>query len=273
MITRRTLLALLASVRPTRALRAGHLVARRQAAAARQAVRPAVPRALHRRRRAGRAHAPDRLRRRRPKSYIIEVVGCGVAFLDYDNDGWLDIFVLSGTRLEGAPAGTTNRLYKNNRDGTFTDVTEKAGLTRTGWASAVTVGDYDNDGFDDLFITYYGQNVLYRNNGDGTFTDVTEKAGLRQDSRALRLRAARGSTTTATGTWTCSSPTTSNTTLEKLPKPGENADCRWKGVPVNCGPRGLPPGFVQLFHNNGDGTFTDVSRAVRRRGGVAAPIR
>ena len=103
-----------------------------------------------------------------------------MAFLDYDNDGWLDLFVLSGTRLEGAPPGTTNRLYKNNRDGTFTDVTEKAGLTRTGWASAVTVGDYDNDGFDDLFITYYGHNVLYRNNGDGTFTDVTEKAGLRQ---------------------------------------------------------------------------------------------
>ena len=91
------------------------------------------------------------------KRYIVEVVGCGVAFLDYDNDGWLDIFILNGTRLEGAPADATNRLYKNNRDGTFTDVTEKAGLTRTGWASAVTVGDYDNDGFDDLFITYYGQ--------------------------------------------------------------------------------------------------------------------
>src|SRR3954451_19956715 len=116
------------------------------------------------------------------KSYIVEVVGCGVAFLDYDNDGWLDLLVLSGTRLEGAPPGTTNRLYKNNRDGTFTDVTERAGLTRTGWASAVTVGDYNNDGFDDLFITYYGQNVLYHNNGDGTFTDVTDQAGLRQPS-------------------------------------------------------------------------------------------
>src|SRR5216117_3053804 len=102
------------------------------------------------------------------KSYIIEVVGCGVAFIDYDNDGWLDLLVLNGTRLEGDPPGTTNRLYKNNRNGTFTDVTQKAGLTRTGWASAVTVGDYDNDGFDDIFITYYGHNVLYRNNGDGT---------------------------------------------------------------------------------------------------------
>ena len=116
------------------------------------------------------------------KSYIIEVVGCGVAFFDYDNDGWLDLLVLNGTRLEGAPPGATNRLYRNNRDGTFTDVTEKAGLVRTGWASAVTVGDYDNDGYDDLFITYYGHNVLYHNNGDGTFTDVTERAGLRQDA-------------------------------------------------------------------------------------------
>src|SRR5271169_1355784 len=106
------------------------------------------------------------------KQYIIETVGCGAAFIDYDNDGWLDIFLPSGTRIEGPPDGCTNRLYKNNRDGTFTDVTEKAGLHRTGWVSAVCIGDYNNDGFDDLFLTYWGQNVLYRNNGDGTFTEI-----------------------------------------------------------------------------------------------------
>ncbi len=202
------------------------------------------------------------------KSYIIEVVGCGVACFDFDNDGWLDLLILSGTRLEGAPGGGTNRLYKNNRNGTFTDVTAKAGLTRSGWASAVTVGDYDNDGFDDLFITYYGQNVLYHNNGDGTFTDVTERAGLRQET----VRYGAGCTWVdydRDGRLDLFVATYLNTTLEKLPKPGENPDCRWKGVPVNCGPRGLPAGFVQLFHNNGDGTFTDVSR----QSGVAAAAR
>ena len=198
------------------------------------------------------------------KSYIVEVVGCGVAFFDYDNDGWLDLLVLNGTRLEGAPPGTSNRLYKNNRDGTFTDVTEKAGLTRAGWASAVTVGDYDNDGHDDLFITYYGQNVLYRNNGNGTFTDVTAKAGLVD----RQTRYASGCTWVdydRDGRLDLFVSYYLDTTLEKLPKPGENVDCRWKGVPVNCGPRGLPTGFARLYHNNGDGSFSDVSE----RSGIA----
>ena len=105
-------------------------------------------------------------------------MSCGVAFFDYDNDGWLDILVLSGSRFGDPPADASNRLYKNNRDGTFTDVTRKAGLFRTGYTYGVTVGDYNNDGFEDLFLTGWGQNALYRNNGDGTFTDVTKEAGL-----------------------------------------------------------------------------------------------
>jgi len=192
------------------------------------------------------------------KDYILETVGCGIAFIDYDNDGWLDLFVLCGTRIEGAPPGAYNRLYKNNRDGTFTDVTERSGLKRTGWASAVCVADYDNDGFDDLFVTYWGQNVLYHNNGDGTFSDVTSKAGLEQ----------RG-TLWGSGCTFVDYDRDGHLDLfvahylqfdfAAVPKPGENSNCNWKGIPVNCGPRGLPPGKVSLYHNNGDGTFTEVT--------------
>ena len=116
------------------------------------------------------------------KTYILETVGCGVAFIDYDNDGWLDIFILSGKRWDEDTPESTNRLYRNNRDGTFTDVTHKAGLHKLGWASAVCVGDYNNDGFDDLFVTFWGHNVLLRNTGDGTLTDVTKKAGVWEDA-------------------------------------------------------------------------------------------
>jgi len=112
--------------------------------------------------------------------YLLETTGCGIAFYDYDNDGWLDIFIVNGSRLEGFPAGTepTSHLFRNNRDGTFTDVTAKAGVAHSGWGQGVCVGDYDNDGWDDLFVTYYGKNVLYHNNGDRTFTDVSQKAGV-----------------------------------------------------------------------------------------------
>ena len=111
--------------------------------------------------------------------YILDAMGCGVAFIDYDNDGWLDIITLTGRRRTGpTPKDATIRLYRNNRDGTFRDVTAQSGLGRSVWAAGITVGDYDNDGFDDVFITCWGQNILFHNNGDGTFTDVTDKAGL-----------------------------------------------------------------------------------------------
>jgi len=194
------------------------------------------------------------------KDYIVETMGCGCAFLDYDNDGWLDIFVLCATRFERAPRDATNRLYKNNRDGTFSDVTEKAGLFRTGWPCGVCVGDYDNDGFDDLFITYWGENVLYHNNGDGTFTDVTKKAGV----GANRTRWGAGCTWIdydRDGRLDLFVSNYLDFDIRRAQKPGENENCMFKDIPVNCGPRGLPPGLHSFFRNNGDGTFTDVTKA------------
>ena len=199
------------------------------------------------------------------KKYILEAVGCGCAFIDYDNDGWMDIFLLSGTRLSGDPPGATNRLYKNNRDGTFTDVTEKAGLNAVGWASGVCIGDYNNDGFEDIFCTYFGQNRLYRNNGDGTFTDVTKAAGLWNDQPRWGAGCSfldydrDGHLDLFVSNYVRFS-------FEHAPVPGENVNCNWKGVPVECGPRGLPTGKHSLYRNNGDGTFTDVSQ----KSGIAA---
>ena len=192
--------------------------------------------------------------------YIVEANGCGVAFYDYDNDGWLDVFLLNGTRLGGLPPGATatNRLYRNNRDGTFTDVTRDAGLVRSGWANSVCIGDFDNDGNDDLFVTYWGQNVLYRNNGDGTFTDVTRDAGLagfpdRWNAGATFIDYDRD------GHLDLFVSNYVEVDLARLPLPGQGNNCEWKGVPVFCGPRGMEGTKNYLYRNNGDGTFTDVS--------------
>jgi enediyne biosynthesis protein E4 len=191
--------------------------------------------------------------------YILEATGCGCAFIDYDNDGWLDIFLLTGTRLSGAPPGTTNRLYHNNRDGTFTDITEKAGLHRAGWASAVCVGDYNNDGFEDVFCTYYGENVLYRNNGDGTFTDVTRQAGLSFDDPARWGGGCTFIDYNRDGHLDLFVSNYGQYDIAHIPKPGHDANCNWRGVPVECGPRGLPTSRHCFYRNNGDGTFSDVS--------------
>jgi hypothetical protein len=193
-------------------------------------------------------------------TYIIEVSGGGCAFFDYDNDGWMDIFILGGRRLENIPSGASNRLYHNNRDGTFTDVTAKAGLTNAGWACGVCVGDYNNDGFEDLFVTYYGQNKLYRNNGDGTFTDATAKAGLLDP----HTRYGSGCTFIDYNRDGLLDLFVSNYVeidMANAPKPSLDVpNCNYDGVAVNCGPSGLgaPPHF--LYKNNGDGTFTDVSK-------------
>ena len=194
------------------------------------------------------------------KDYIVETVGCGCAFIDYDNDGWMDLFVLCGNRLGTPAVGASNRLYKNNRNGTFTDVTEKAGLLSSGWASSVCVGDYNNDGFDDLLVTFWGGFTLYRNNGDGTFSDVTASAGLAPDSSEWYSGASfvdynrDGHLDLFIGTYL-------KFDLKTVPKPGQSSNCTWKGMPVNCGPRGLPPGHCRLFRNDGRGKFADVSEA------------
>jgi hypothetical protein len=205
----------------------------------------------------------------RTKRYLLEEMGGGVAFFDYDNDGWLDIFFVNGTTLEGFAPGKepSNYLFHNNHDGTFTDVTEKAGLRRSGWGQGCCIGDYDNDGLDDLFVTYWGQNVLYHNNGDGTFTDVTERAGLRQagpprwNTGACFLDYDRdGHLDLFVANYVTFDP-------HVAPLPGQNDYCQYAGIPVACGPEGLGGGTNILYRNRGDGTFEDVSE----KSGVTTP--
>jgi len=191
--------------------------------------------------------------------YLLETTGCGVAFYDYDNDGWLDIFLVNGSRLEGFPAGQapSSHLFKNNRDGTFTDVTAQAGLLHSGWGQGVCIGDYDNDGYEDLFVTYFGKNVLYHNNGNGTFTDVTEKAGVGGSGKRWNTGCAfldydrDGHLDLFVANYI-------DLNLATAPVP-ESGPCLYKGVMVACGPPGLNGGKNILYRNNGNGTFTDVT--------------
>lgn len=197
------------------------------------------------------------------KKFIIETTGSGVAIFDYDNDGWPDIFLVNGTTLDNAPsasvAAPTNHLYRNNHDGTFADVTEKAGLLHSGWGQGVCVGDYDNDGYEDLYVTYYGRNVLYHNNGNGTFTDVSSKAGVAGNGKEWGSGCAfvdydrDGKLDLMVATYV-------DFDVATAPKPGERPDCLWKGVPVMCGPHGLPWSSNILYHNRGNGTFEDVTK-------------
>ncbi|MGD0648521.1 MAG: CRTAC1 family protein [Acidobacteriaceae bacterium] len=194
--------------------------------------------------------------------YLLETTGCGLAFYDYDNDGWQDLFLVNGWRLEGFTPEQAPRchLFKNNRDGTFTDVTKGTGLEhKTGWGQACCVGDYNNDGNDDLFITYYGQNVLYRNNGNGTFTDVTEQAGLLQPGPKIRWNT--GCTFVdydRDGHLDLFVANYVDFDLKTAPLP-EDGPCTYKGMLVACGPPGLAGGKNILYHNDGKGFFTDVS--------------
>jgi hypothetical protein len=193
------------------------------------------------------------------KKYIIETTGTGVAIFDYDNDGWPDIFIVNGTTLEGFPGkeAPTNHLYHNNHDGTFTDVTAKAGLTATGWGQGVCVGDYDNDGWEDLYVTYYGKNRLYHND-HGVFTEVAEKAGVAGSGRAWGTGCAFVDYN-RDGRLDLMVANYVDFNIATTPTPGEGSSCVWKGVPVMCGPRGLPGAKNILYENRGDGTFVDVS--------------
>ena len=195
------------------------------------------------------------------KRSIIEAKGSGLAFYDYDHDGWLDIYLTNGNRLDTTwPAGQapTSHLFKNNRDGTFTDVTAGSGIGVTGWQTGVCVGDFNNDGWDDLFCCFWGHNILFQNHGNGTFTDVTRKVGLQQN----QIRWGAGCTFldyNRDGHLDLFVCNYLKLDPAKIPSATDTHFCQWKGVPIMCGPRGLPGDTNLLYRNNGDGTFTDVS--------------
>jgi hypothetical protein len=195
----------------------------------------------------------------RKNKYLLETTGSGAAFFDYDNDGWQDIFLVNGTRLDPlrGEQSPTNRLYRNKGDGTFQDVTEKAGLAHTGWGQGVCVGDYDNDGNEDLFISAYGKNALYHNQGNGTFAEVAERVGVANN----RTRWGSGCAFLdydRDGRLDLFVASYIDLDLKTAPLP-ETGPCLYKGLTVACGPPGLAGGVNSLYRNNGDGTFNDVS--------------
>jgi hypothetical protein len=202
------------------------------------------------------------------KQFLLEEMGGGVALFDYDNDGRLDIFLVNGTSFDPAVRDRrpTSYLFHNNGDGTFTDVTAKAGLTVSGWGQGCCVGDYDNDGFDDLFVSYWGRDVLYHNNGDGTFTDVSEKAGVagpasRWGAGCCFLDYDRD------GLLDLFVASYVNFDPASAPRPGQGEYCRYNEIAVPCGPLGFAGGTNVLYRNRGDGTFEDVSE----RSGIGRP--
>jgi enediyne biosynthesis protein E4 len=204
------------------------------------------------------------------KEYLVETLGSGVALFDYNNDGLIDIFLVNGSTFEHLSnpnlPPTSSRLFRNNGDGTFTDVTKESGLINRGWGVGVTVGDYDNDGHRDVFITNFGTNALFHNNGNGTFTNVTKEAGL---------EGGNWSTGCAWGDYDRDGRLDLYVSryvdfqVGQMPRPGTNTYCNYRGVPVACGPRGLPGLPDLIYHNEGNGKFREVSQEIGIRDSIS----